>query len=419
MGVETAVQGQTEGDKETAAPVRRPSVVSSKERAAEAEEGTAGDDSDGPEETYPEGGREAWLVVLGCWFGLTSSLGLMNTIATFQTYVSTHQLAGRSPGEVGWVFSLYTFLSFFLGVYVGPLFDLYGPRWLVAAGTLCVFLGLMLLSISTGESRASLSRLPLSRNLPGRSRRSVSRLTGPRAELWHFILSFGVLAGLGSALLFTPCFAAVGHFFKRRRGLATGIAATGSGLGGVVFPLLLQALFPRVGWAWAVRAVALVCLVLAGLANLLVRSRLAPAAGASAHPDPRILRRVPFALTTLGTFLLEFGLFVPLGYVSLYALARGFGDAFSFQILAVLNSASVVGRVLPGWYADRVGAFNVNMLGVLVSVVACLAVWLPAGGTTAGLVVFSVLFGFASGGNISLTPVCIGQLCATNEYGRY
>ena len=62
MGVETAVQGQTEGDKETAAPVRRPSVVSSKERAAEAEEGTAGDDSDGPEETYPEGGREAWLV---------------------------------------------------------------------------------------------------------------------------------------------------------------------------------------------------------------------------------------------------------------------------------------------------------------------------------------------------------------------
>jgi MFS family permease len=111
--------------------------------------------------------------------------------------------------------------------------------------------------------------------------------------------------------------------------------------------------------------------------------------------------------------------FVPLGYVSLYALHRGYGEAFSFQILTVLNSASVVGRVLPGFYADKIGVFNVNILGVVLSSVACLALWLPAGGTTPGLVVFSILFGFASGGNISLIPVCIGKLCPTNQYGRY
>jgi len=168
-----------------------------------------------------------------------------------------------------------------------------------------------------------------------------------------------------------------------------------------------------------VRALALVCLVAAGLANVLVRSRLPAAPGARARPDVRILGRAPFALATLGTFLLEFGLFVPLGFVSLYALARGFAPDFAFGVVAVLNAASVVGRALPGWYADRIGAFNVNMLGVLLSALACLAVWLPAGGTTAGLVVFALLFGFASGGNISLTPVCIGKLCSTNEYGRY
>lgn len=137
-------------------PIHQLFVVSGKESPSESEEHTTGGgggdhDHDGePTETYPEGGREAWLVVLGCWCGLTSSLGLMNSIATFQTYVSTHQLAGRSQGEIGWIFSLYTFLSFFLGVYIGPLFDLYGPRWLVAAGTVCIFAGLMLLSVSTG-----------------------------------------------------------------------------------------------------------------------------------------------------------------------------------------------------------------------------------------------------------------------------
>lgn len=35
------------------------------------------------------------------------------------------------------------------------------------------------------------------------------------------------------------------------------------------------------------------------------------------------------------------------------------------------------------------------------------------------LVVFVLLFGFVSGSNVSLTPICLGQLCETQEYGRY
>jgi hypothetical protein len=103
------------------------------------------------EEPYPEGGRRAWLVVLGSWLALFSSLGLMNILATFQTYVSTHQLASYSSDTIGWIFSLYTFLAFFLGIYIGPIFDKHGPRYLILAGTVCLGLSLMLLSISTGE----------------------------------------------------------------------------------------------------------------------------------------------------------------------------------------------------------------------------------------------------------------------------
>ena len=103
------------------------------------------------EETYPEGGRAAWTVVLGSWLALVSSLGLMNTIATLQIYISKHQLANYSQGTIGWIFSIYTFLSFFLGVYIGPVFDKFGPRWLVVSGTLCLVTSLMLLSICSGK----------------------------------------------------------------------------------------------------------------------------------------------------------------------------------------------------------------------------------------------------------------------------
>lgn len=102
-------------------------------------------------ERFPEGGLRAWLVVLGCWFALISSLGLMNTLGTFQSYLSSHQLSHYGEGTVGWIFSIYTFVVFFLGLFIGPVFDKYGPRWLVLAGSLSLCAGMMLFSISTRE----------------------------------------------------------------------------------------------------------------------------------------------------------------------------------------------------------------------------------------------------------------------------
>ncbi|KAK8102720.1 Riboflavin transporter MCH5 [Apiospora sp. TS-2023a] len=313
------------------------------------------------EETYPEGGLAAWLVVFGCWCGLFAAAGIMNSIATFQTYVAIHQLSDHDEGTIGWIFSVYTFLVFFCGIYIGPVFDKYGPRWLVLVG------------------------------------------------------------GVGlTSLLFTPCFTAVGHFFRARRGMATGLASTGGGFGGVVFPLMLQSLFDRVGWPWALRALGLLCALLVVLCNCFIRRRLPAAAGTSAHPDFRIFKDKAFFFTTLGVFLLELGLFIPLAYISSYSLAQGFGEHFAFGVvLPVLNAASIFGRALPGWWADKIGPFNSNMLSVALTIVACLAVWLPAGHTLPGVLVFAILFGFATGNNISITPVCVGRLCHTQHYGRY
>lgn len=238
-------------------------------------------------------------------------------------------------------------------------------------------------------------------------------------EYWHFILTFGVLTGVASSLLFTPSIASVGHFFRERRGFATGIASTAGSFGGVIFPMMLESLFVRVGWAWAIRILAFQSLALTAIANFLIRSRLPPAKNASAHPDIRIFRNTAFLWTTIGVFLLEFALFIPLTYISLYALSQGFSLAFSFQILTVLNAASVLGRALPGYFADKVGPFNANIFCVFLSIIACLGVWLPAGHTTPGIIIFAVLFGFSSGSNISLTPVCVGRLCRTQSYGRY
>lgn len=101
--------------------------------------------------TYPEGGRDAWLVVLGAWCGLIASLGIYNTAGVFEVVVSKVLLPEYSQSTIGWIFSVYAFVNWVCGVQVGPTFDAMGPRSLIIAGTVCTLIGIFALSVCTGK----------------------------------------------------------------------------------------------------------------------------------------------------------------------------------------------------------------------------------------------------------------------------
>lgn len=339
--------------------------------------------------TYPEGGLEAYLVVLGCFCALFGSLGVVNTAGSFQAWITEHQLKDHNDASIAWIFGMYAFLMFFGGLQIGPIFDAKGPRYLVWAGTLMTLASVV--------------------------------IVGFCQQYWHFMLGFAVLGGIGISLVFTPAVASPGHYFYRLRGRATGLAATGGSVGGVVFPLMLQALFPKVGFAWATRAVALICLVTMGIGCILIKTRLPKKRATKENilPDWRIFKETLFTLTCFGIFFIEWGLFVPITYISSYALSHGISRALSFQLLAILNAGSFFGRWIPGFTADYMGRFNTMILTVLLCLLSNLCLWLPAGDNVAMMVAYAFIFGFASGSNISLTPVCVGQICKTEHYGRY
>jgi len=68
-------------------------------------------------------------------------------------------------------------------------------------------------------------------------------------------------------------------------------------------------------------------------------------------------------------------------------------------LLAIINAASTFGRIIPGVLADKYGRLNVLALGGLGSgiIVFCM----NSTETTAGLIVYSIFFGFASGTIVS------------------
>ena len=128
---------------------------------------------------------------------------------------------------------------------------------------------------------------------------------------------------------------------------------------------------------------------------------------------------------------MEWGLFVPITYLTSFGMTSGaITPAFSYQIVAIMNAGSCLGRWAPGYVADRLGRFNSMIAALATCAAATITFWLPAAllePTTetdrmtikALTIVYALVIGYASGSNISLTPVCVGQLCDTNEYGRY
>ncbi|KAF9367058.1 hypothetical protein CPB97_006428, partial [Podila verticillata] len=91
--------------------------------------------------------------------------------------------------------------------------------------------------------------------------------------LWQLYLSQGLLFGIGASLVYFAALSAPSHWFEKRRGLAMGIAASGSGLGGFFLAPLTQYLVDRVGIYWTLRVLAIYSLVVCGGASMLMFER--------------------------------------------------------------------------------------------------------------------------------------------------
>lgn len=61
-------------------------------------------------------------------------------------------------------------------------------------------------------------------------------------KYYQFMLAHACF-GISGSVLYTPATAVVGHWFLKKRGTATGIVSTGVGLGGVIYPIMLNRLF--------------------------------------------------------------------------------------------------------------------------------------------------------------------------------
>lgn len=124
---------------------------------------------------------------------------------------------------------------------------------------------------------------------------------------------------------------------------------------------------------------------------------------------------------TVSVFGFEVVLFGALGILPTYStISTNFPPETGFFLISVLNGVSCIGRLLPGYVADKIGRFNTLFIMIVFTLLFMLVLWLPLGTTSLpALYCFAALFGFGTGSWMALTPACIGQLCRAEEFGRY
>ncbi|MDX2446767.1 MAG: MFS transporter [Desulfobacterales bacterium] len=297
-------------------------------------------------------------------------------------------------------FSLAMLVCGMSSILQGRLSDRFGPRVVMAVGGTILGIGYLLMS------RVS--------------------------HFWHVYLYCTIIIGFGISGTDVVMLSTTSRWFVKFRGLVTGIAKVGTGVGMLVMPLLLNWFIHHYGWRVTFFSLGILSLVIyICLAQLLVRDpgkmgllpdnekRVSPA------PDPepekgvnseQAVRTMSFWTICLAYILALFCLATMLLHVVPHVIDMGFSSTNGASILSTVGAVSIMGRFVMGGMADRIGTKP-----VLVICFICLSMglfWLQIADRFWMMVVFACLHGFAHGGFFAIVAPTIAEYFGTRSHGE-
>lgn len=177
----------------------------------------------------PDGGWLAWshavfgaLAIFNCW-GLNLSFGV------FEAFYKGIYMTSHSHATIAWIGSVQLFLIFFTAIIVGRCYDLGYARHFFHAGSVGLFL--VILGTSWCKTWSQL--------------------------FWVQ----GVLTGICMGCIFCSGVLVVGEYFSKNLGLAIGVGAAGSSIGGIAYTLMARSLLASVGFGRTMRYMSIMAAV--------------------------------------------------------------------------------------------------------------------------------------------------------------
>ncbi|KAL1935842.1 hypothetical protein VTP01DRAFT_4982 [Rhizomucor pusillus] len=223
---------------------------------------------------------------------------------------------------------------------------------------------------------------------------------GFSTQVWHLYLTQGILFGLGSSICYVTSMGVVPQYFERKRGLAMGIVTSGTGVGGLIVPFIMDAINQSLGGAWTYRILGFICLASNVVTVLLVRERVPRSLKTKKKFSDiiqfEILKDVNFDIWCVIACLQVMGYFLPYFYLPSYATHLGLSASDGTAIVSVTSAANIVGRILAGIVADRIGHLSTNIIFTFISALSAFLIWTFAY-SYGVLMAFGVVFGLVGG----------------------
>ena len=253
-------------------------------------------------------------------------------------------------------------------------------------------------------------------------------------SIWVLFLSYGVLCGVGTGIVYVGVIGLMARWFPDRRGFAIGIVAAGYGMGAMLTTFPISSMLTSSG---APRTLVVFGLILGGIGVLAALGLREPRPGevsvpaaARAHGKdvtPANMLKTPifWLMFVMMTMMSTGGLMVTSNFAN---FARDFGVADVLVLgLAALPFALTVDRLLNGftrpffgWVSDRIGRENTMGLAFGLEGLAILLLLRFSGDAPAFIVLSGLVF-FGWGEIFSLFPSTLtdtfGSRYATTNYG--
>ncbi|KAJ8074988.1 hypothetical protein PM082_019315 [Marasmius tenuissimus] len=337
-----------------------------------------------PSDDFPDGGTRAWLVTLGTALTGFATFGFVNSWGVFQSYYEENLLKGTSPSTIAWIGSIQYALIFLPGLLTGRLFDIGIFKIPFAIASAVIVASCFIIAECTKH--------------------------------WHFLLVQGILFGLASGTVFGPSMGVIGHWFKKRRGLALGITSIGSSIGGTVLPIAARRLIDQVGFKWTMRIIGFIMLAVLIVPNLTLRRRLPPKNVSGGIVNIRVFKSPVFSVYCLAIWVTFLGLYTVLTYIDISAIRIGISPDFSFYFVSIANASSLVGRLISAFMVDKCGPINFYAPMTLFAGIFTYA-W-PFARSQESLLAIAILNGFFTGAFVATFVLPVYGMGEIDDVGR-
>lgn len=320
-----------------------------------------------------------------CPFGNDTFLPLLSFGVFLEYYAAAQTFPGYGSLQLSFVGGIAVGFSFILGPIINILIARFGVKIPLMAGVILTCLGLELASLAT--------------------------------QYWHLILSQGVMFGLGSSLCFIPSIGIPSQYFNKKRGIATGLASSGSGIGGFVLSPVTRVLINSVGVYWCLRILGFICLGLGLIAVTFVKDRRDVKDLHFVPFDTSLFKKHPaFALYLAFGFIHLWGYIIPFFLVPDYAVKLGLSASLASWLVGIMAGVNAIGRIVLGQLADSFGRINLLLLSLTLASLASLFIWTFADSVGA-LVAYSIVFGMGCGGYWALGVPALAQIVGLQDLG--